>query len=147
MLAMGDQEWAKKNPERHAANQRSWVSRNREKAREYQREWNEANREKHLEYQRVSARRARLRMKLEMIAAYGGKCSCCGEAEPRFLSVEHIGGREPGDKHTGMAAIRKMKAEGWPDGYTCLCFNCNFASWHNGGICPHKENGMKEVLD
>ena len=44
--------------------------------------------------------------------AYGGyKCTCCGETEPKFLSIDHTG-------------------------YQILCHNCNMALG-SYGYCPH----------
>lgn len=31
-----------------------------------------------------------VRLKQEMITAYGGGCSCCGETESEFLTLEHL---------------------------------------------------------
>ena len=39
---------------------------------------------------RENARRYYKKVQAEMIAAYGGCCSCCGEREPRFLTLEHM---------------------------------------------------------
>lgn len=75
----------------------------------------------------------------------GRKCVCCGETEPTFLCIDHIGGG--GNKHrivvrgtqfllwliseasgVGKAAIRKK--------FRILCCNCNSA-FHFLGYCPH----------
>lgn len=74
--------------------------------------------------------------KLEGIARYGGKCSCCGELEIEFLTLEHLYGRELNDSKTGKAAWLKVKREKFPDKYTVLCFNCNCAKGIHGS-CPH----------
>jgi hypothetical protein len=77
-----------------------------------------------------------------MIAAYGGKCTCCGEAESQFLTLEHI--KHDGKEHrerikgSGNAIWLDLKRRGWPqDGFTVLCWNCQMATAH-GDICPHK---------
>lgn len=76
-----------------------------------------------------------------MIAAYGGKCVCCGEAHEEFLTIDHIGGRNgnnhPWPKRAGTGIYAKLKALGWPrDAYRLLCMNCNFAIRY-GDKCPH----------
>jgi hypothetical protein len=78
---------------------------------------------------------------LEMIAAYGGLCACCGEDWWEFLTIDHVGGG--GNKHckevgSGSKFYRWLKEQGWPQiGYRLLCFNCNAA---HGllGYCPHQ---------
>lgn len=71
------------------------------------------------------------------------RCSCCGETELVFLTLDHTDGL--GAKHrkeifgagTGGAAIyRWVIKNGFPDLFRVLCFNCNFA-FHTLGSCPH----------
>jgi hypothetical protein len=86
----------------------------------------------------------------KILEHYGSKCACCGESEPAFLAVDHIGGG--GNKHR-----RELKALGYcgshgfyrwivennfPDSLRLLCHNCNFADGHGG--CPH-QRGRKEA--
>lgn len=81
-------------------------------------------------------------LKLEMIAAYGGKCACadCAITEPAFLTLDHPDGNGAEDrKEAGGrdALIRKLKKLGWPQvGYQLLCMNCNLATKF-GRTCPH----------
>jgi len=85
----------------------------------------------------LAAQRA---FKAEMIAAYGGKCACCGETEPVFLSLEHVNGGGYQERKVGgaMGVWRRLRAEGWPkDGYRILCMNCQFGT-KLGRTCPHK---------
>lgn len=94
--------------------------------------------------EQVRAHRQRRRKKtwnlrLEMIAAYGGCCSCCGITEPEFLTLEHLNGGGRAHKrlrHRAAAIYQDLKDLGWPKEYTCLCFNCNSARGHYG-VCPH----------
>ena len=77
---------------------------------------------------------------------YGGyKCACCGEVEPKFLTLDHINndgymrkkyGKEPRAAAQLYGWLRKM---GYPDGFQVLCMNCNFGKAQNGGVCPHKK--------
>jgi hypothetical protein len=81
--------------------------------------------------------------KIALIKEYGGKCVCCGEFEPIFLTIDHI--NEDGAKHrkengiyAGASFYRWLKQQGYPkDNYQVLCFNCNFAK-HVLGKCPHQ---------
>jgi hypothetical protein len=78
-------------------------------------------------------------LKRDGINAYGGKCTCCGESIVEFLTIEHLNGRDPNEKRfTGSKMWMKAKAEGYPDTYTVLCFNCNCAKGAFG-ICPHQQ--------
>lgn len=85
-------------------------------------------------------------LRLEMIEAYGGCCSCCRETNPEFLTLEHLrgGGRADIRKfHKAPCLYRDLKRRGWPqDDYTCLCFNCNSAKGHFG-VCPHERDRAK----
>lgn len=95
------------------------------------------------EIYRAAARRTRAKLRQEFIEVYGGKCTCCGEAEPAFLTLEHV--RRDGAKHRALvgdysdAVLRDLKKRMWPkDDYTILCFNCNRARWVMGR-CPHEK--------
>jgi len=78
---------------------------------------------------------------------YGGaKCSCCGETQFLFLSIDHINNNgaehrrelKHGKYTTGVAMARWLIANNYPDGFQILCMNCNLGKQRNGGICPHK---------
>jgi hypothetical protein len=77
----------------------------------------------------------------EVIAALGGRCACCGETNPGFLTIDHIhgGGREERERFgSGTTLLNKMIREGLsPEKYRVLCFNCNCGRARNGGECPH----------
>ena len=105
-----------------------WNMRNRTKVKE----WKELNRT--YVTQRDLAKRRELRA--EFNAAYGGKCSCCGERRPEFLTTEHINGRT-GKKRPSYIDHANLKRAGWPKGnISILCFNCNSAKGVYGS-CPH----------
>jgi hypothetical protein len=84
-------------------------------------------------------------LRMEMISAYGGKCTCCGEQEPIFLTIEHLfrDGRAHREQvGTGRGIYRDLRKRGWPkDRYTLLCFNCNMAK-KDGRECPHQSKKM-----
>ena len=71
------------------------------------------------------------------------KKGSCGEPEIHFLTVEHKGGvpdhhKWPsGNRKTGIALFKLIRDEGYPDDYTVLCMNCNYAKGHYG-FCPHQ---------
>lgn len=110
----------------------------------YQREWQRAYRKRNVQKLTALKKQQRLRVRLEGIAAYGGACTCCGEDQPEFLTLEHLKGRtdqandfrKPGEKRTGYRMWSRAKVLGWPADYTVLCFNCNCAKAIYG-TCPH----------
>ena len=102
------------------------------------------------------AREHSRKVKLEVIAAYGYKCVCCGESEPKFLSIDHIfnDGAEHRRQLVEQGVLKKapyghimygsdkmyrwLKRQGYPkDRFQLLCYNCNCAKgfW---GKCPHQ---------
>lgn len=82
------------------------------------------------------------KLKIDVLDAYGGKCACCGEAEPIFLTIDHIKGG--GTKHrnsitkNSIGLYRWLRQNNYPKGFQVLCFNCNRGKHFNNGICPHK---------
>ena len=96
--------------------------------------------------------RARNRMiKMEMVLAYGGKCSCCGENGLEFLTLEHL--NNTGKQHReeigglGIKVWLDLKQKGWPqEGYTILCWNCNCAKKY-GKFCMHDIKKYEEYND
>lgn len=79
--------------------------------------------------------------KKRALEGYGGCiCSCCGEKELAFLTIDHINGG--GTKHRRMAGFgadiyRWLWKNNFPPGFRVLCMNCNFATKH-GRLCPHQ---------
>lgn len=86
----------------------------------------------------------RTRLWRETVAAYGGKCVCCDENEPAFLTLDHI--NSDGAEHRSEIFGRNVGsmfewayANGFPDNLQLLCWNCNCARYYRGdGICPHE---------
>lgn len=99
-------------------------------------------------------RQQRLRSKMEALNAYGGCfCNCCGEAEIKFLSLDHVNNdgyihRKAlfGKNQFAMLKYSWLRKNGYPTDYALqvLCYNCNLGKKANKGICPHlsknKEN-------
>lgn len=117
----------------------------------WQRAYFKANKERH----HKTLRRHKDKLLNEFFDHYGHACTCCGEADKRFLSIEHLLGG--GNAHKRKlkrssvdSTIRDIRNSGWPPIYTTLCFNCNFGKWRMGGTCPHvieKAKGwLQEIL-
>ena len=97
-------------------------------------------RKAHPEQAQRQRMREREQVRHQTFQAYGGKCSCCGEAEHFFLEIDHINGG--GNKHrkqlrlTGVEFYRWLRRNGFPEGYRVLCANCHVAI-SRFGDCPH----------
>ena len=84
--------------------------------------------------------RIRKEVREYVINAYGGKCTCCGESNPSFLTIDHVNGRIKGEEKTsGLKMWKIVKDTGCTKEFTILCFNCNCGK-SDSGICPHKLN-------
>lgn len=105
----------------------------KEEQKQYQKKYRQENKEE----LRLKKREYERRVREEGILEYGGKCSCCGESEAKFLTLEHLNGRSSEDRATGYKAWARLKRLGWPKGYTVLCWNCNCAKGIYG-VCPHQ---------
>lgn len=129
---------------------RSWHAEKRADDPDYfarrSRAWRRANPERNRELNSASARRQHERAKRAVVDAYGGRCTCCGEDEIHFLTVEHVT-PESAERHrypngrriSGTKMLRMIAAEGFPDDITVLCFNCNCARGQYGA-CPHERD-------
>lgn len=86
------------------------------------------------------ARVIRRNQRQDLIDRYGGKCNCCGEANPYFLQIDHV--NNDGGKHRLQAGgnnqvLSQIYKEPYnPDKYQLLCSNCNFSK-DLYGTCPH----------
>lgn len=126
---------------------KKWHQENIERVREIKRAYKERNPDADKVYKKnnrgrvTELNRARVkRLRMEMIEAYGGKCSCCGEDTYEFLTLEHKNNNGAAHrKHRGTnTIILELKNLGWPkDDYTILCWNCNSSKFMYG-ICPHQ---------
>lgn len=73
------------------------------------------------------------------IKHYGGyKCACCGETEPKFLSIDHVNNDGGLCRRTRKYSLYKwLKKNNYPPGLQVLCMNCNWGKMMNKGKCPH----------
>jgi len=72
----------------------------------------------------------RLKIKLEMIKAYGGRCVDCGEDHPLFLTLDHVNNNGNLEKLRGIDFYQFLKKLGYPGNQQqlqLLCHNCNQA--------------------
>jgi hypothetical protein len=133
---------SKCTPCRNAQKKTSY-RKNYEKVRLQQRTYRHENYEKVLAYNAKWQRNYFSNLRLEIIAAYGGKCACCGESEQLFLDLDHInndGASHRKELGNGRQVWIWLKENNWPtDNYQLLCCNCNQGKSRNGGICPHKQ--------
>lgn len=124
---------------------------------EYQKEWQRSYRvtPKYKEWRKMANSKHKLRKreaKQKIVAHYGGKCSCCGESNIWFLSIDHINNdgykTRKGNKYRsyGLHYYDKIIEAGYPDDLQILCFNCNIAKNHNGGTCPHIINKQNAIV-
>jgi len=135
MRISSQKHFSKKTPEEKCAafkkmEQYMAVPANRER-------WNKKNRERNQN------------LRVETFGAYGGICRCCGEREPKFLTLDHQDGdgiahrRSLGfsSNATGITFFKKLRKHGYPKDVRLqvLCYNCHMAKDKFGG-CPHQEN-------
>lgn len=109
-----------------------WANRDKRSARA--KVLREQNRVEHYAKKKAYYRKTRE----EVLRHYGGKCACCGEADIRFLAIDHV--ENDGAEHrktVGTAAIIYwLRRNNYPKGFQALCHNCNVAK-HIYGSCPH----------
>jgi hypothetical protein len=148
--------WRKANPEkvklqkqrhtakyidREVARIKAWRAANPGRAAQAERDGSRRRYWADPEKAKTAAVVARRELKREVIAAYGGKCACCGDAHWEFCTIDHInGGGTAHRKESGLegqAFYQWLKRNGFPQGeYRVLCMSCNFSLGHYG-YCPH----------
>ena len=112
---------------------------NAEQNREYNRRWAQ----EHREQRNANGRKYNWNLKLRVLSHYGTSCSCCGENNPKFLSIDHVDGggnthRKQLKTNGGSGLYQWLIKNNFPDGFQTLCFNCNMAKGFYG-VCPHME--------
>jgi hypothetical protein len=116
----------------------------------YKQDYDAAWREKNPDRQSAYMKKYNLKLKRQVMDAYGGHCACCGEIELVFLTIDHV--EDNGAEHrreiaaakgnswgqAGSPTYRWLRDNGFPAGFQVLCANCNCGKQWNGGICPHQ---------
>ena len=136
-------QYRKGNPEFVAKLQAAYYRRNAEVLKAYRKNWWDKLRE---DVQRL----------------LGAKCTCCGERQPEFLTVDHV--RNDGYKNRSASghrnpypAYREIK-RGFESGqvsevqrikrkYQILCWNCNASKRHRSGLCVHKRKNLESASE
>lgn len=78
---------------------------------------------------------------------YGYECACCGEKNPRFLTIDHVNNDGYKDRNLGSriySTIKREIIEGNDNRFQIYCYNCNCAKRLNKGVCPHKDIGGEQ---
>lgn len=77
----------------------------------------------------------------EVIVGYGGKCVCCGEAEWKFLTLDHPNSDGQKDRAKYRMQLDQLYgyviANNFPKEYQLLCMNCNWVRRYD--TCPHQD--------
>lgn len=110
------------------------------KKRERQYKWRRKNPETWRAIEQRARRRQYLAVREALFAIYGHACSCCGEKNKGFLTLDHVmndGHLERRGQKTGIPVYRRAIRENDPKRWQILCWNCNCGRAKNGGICPH----------
>ena len=137
--------WYLRNRERISAHRKTRyyarTSKEIKEAREYQKAWRH---EQGPGYRKAQSKVFRERVKAEVFAAYGDRCVCWGEDEPKFLTIDHVnndGGKERREQRgfSGINLMRKLRTIKFPAMYQLLCWNCNLGK-HIYKVCPHQES-------
>lgn len=135
-------EWYQKNREKRSEYHKQWRLKHKEQRKAYAKRWRQEHREQwlankrqwwqnHREQARITNRAWRNRLKLEVLAHYGGgKVACvrCEFTDARALSIDHIDGK--GQLHRKVVPAKDLywwlRKNGCPKGYQTLCMNCQF---------------------
>jgi hypothetical protein len=92
------------------------------------------------EARNLSVQRTNHGRRKAVLDGYGNVCACCGETEPKLLSLDHIrgGGKKDRAKRNNQQIYKDIIKRGFPkDEFQLLCYNCNMAKGIYG-ICPHR---------
>ena len=93
------------------------------------------------------ARRARIRLRQRILEIYGNSCSCCGETNPIYLTVDHVNGKKAvghSKRMSGARLYRWLRCHGFPkDQFRLLCYNCNNGRGQNLN-CPEGSHSFNQ---
>ena len=95
-----------------------------------------------MEKNKLQRRRRRLRLRDQILDAYGHACACCGETTREFLAIDHVNNDGHKDRREDSSDIRRFQkiiADGFPDRFQLLCHNCHHAkTFYKYKTCPCK---------
>ncbi|RLC98766.1 MAG: hypothetical protein DRI46_10745 [Chloroflexi bacterium] len=122
------------------------AEKDKQRARDYRRN----NPEKLKGIHRKSRAKCRERDKNAIYKHYGDKCSCCGETDRGFFTIDHVDSdghieRKQGLYTSGSQFYRYIIQQDFPESYQILCYNCNLGRARNKGVCPHRECSTTKV--
>lgn len=86
------------------------------------------------------------RLRSQVIRKYGAVCSCCGERQFLFLTLDHVrndGWAERRVYSPGELLRRVLREPIDRTRYAVLCFNCNYGKARNRGVCPHVRGRLR----
>jgi hypothetical protein len=114
----------------HARRNADWKSRNGQRYKDIQKKFRKQLRER-------------------VLAAYGNKCACCGEARKEFLTIGHLQPDETIKMYVCSGGYKRRRIQGgtplyywivkhnFPKHIRLECWNCNCAKGVYGH-CPHE---------
>jgi hypothetical protein len=97
----------------------------------------------------LTERQRAVRVKYKAMQKYGGKCSCCGEEQIAFLTIDHINNdgaerRKEVGFRAGGGFYKKLLNLPLDPTLQVMCYNCNCGR-RSTGVCPHKDSSFYEA--
>lgn len=156
--------WRQSHPERRRELNKNYIERNRDRLspvwRERAKQWQRAHPEtvkastlRNKEKQKEWSKNRAISLKQQVMSAYGGYCTCCGESQIEFLSIDHIRNdgkkwRAEGKHSLGTNFYFQLKKQGYPkENLQILCYNCNLGKHYHGGVCPHQRRAEETLMN
>lgn len=145
---LSNEEWQKKHPRGKIATREKKLAYDRA----FYKKWYATGKRKNIELNKQQAKERKFKQKIKILTAYSNgkiKCSCCGETEIKFLTLDHLNGNgsEHRAKFGGSSGVYvHLIKNNFPDKqhYRVLCFNCNTTNGQYGE-CPHEEARRKAM--
>jgi hypothetical protein len=145
-----------KNLSENRKKRREWYFKHKSERQEYFKKYKEENKEKVKAWSRGRAQMIRCEVKKYL----GGKCVCCGEREPEFLTIDHVRNDAADDRkrfkktaHDRSISVyvyeeiyRAIRNQLSMERWQLLCFNCNSSKHFGHGVCAHKRRDKKVVV-
>jgi hypothetical protein len=132
-------EWLQQNPERAAETKRRYRERDPEAYAEMRRATNQRYVDANRELVRARQIERRVKLRAEVIDAYGGRCACpgCHVVHAELLTVDHVNGgaSHRQNRRSTRDVYAQIVREGFPPEYQLLCGSCNLAK-HDRPACP-----------